>query len=200
MSTDSINPFPEPEYAKLEPWQADYATEMLENGQGRDYALHQGRYVVQQSTLQLSTHFFILAREMPETTPLERSFERGTYLGLAFIALKTPLALNEEQFKAHMNNLEDFRGRSETYAAAAIRLGAASLQLDSAMTKCADSAAKAHPSSAHSQEVLRSGVGYAQTLAERAMRPDDEFQADSIESLNAQYGEELAGIFDNKDG
>lgn len=192
----SISPFPDPEFAKLEKWQSREIKKMLQEDAGRDYAVKLGRSIIQQGTKLLLPHFMVMADSMSEPAHA-RSFNRGACLGLAFVALKSDVAMTDDQLYAHLYTLNDFTKEDESYVAAAIRLGRTTLELDPVMASCADSVTQAHPSSAYNPAVLRAGVGYAEVLAERVFRPLDELPAESIEVLNSQYAEELSGIFDN---
>lgn len=128
----------------------------------------------------------------------EHSFKRGACLGLAFVALKSEIAMDADTFYGHLHALNGYRNENETVASAAMRLGADVLNHDDYMASCADYAVFVHPGEDYDPAAMRSGVGYGEILAEQALNPTTLAErAINIASLEAQYGEELAGLFDD---
>ncbi len=198
---ENIAPFPEPEYAKLETQHVKQAVDLLVYSD-KSFIVNIGREILQSSTVLLPSHFHRMALRM-ESPAQERSFKRGACLGLAFVALKSSeVAIDEEMFYGHYDALHDYRKGEgeETIAAAAMRLGNAMLKHDPEMSTCASYAVFVHPGDRFDPQAMQAGVGYAEALAEQALNPGAiAARKISIASLNEQYGEELAGIFDGID-
>ena len=183
---EKISPFPEPKLAKLEPWQAKEVEALLIYSD-KTYAVNIGKQILRSGSVLLPAHFHRMATTM-ESGEQERSFKRGACLGLAFVALKSEVSLSEDALYGHLYALNEYRDERESLSSAAMRLGDGMLSHDDTMAACAEYAVFVHPDDRYQPDAIRAGVGYAEVLAERAL---------SIDSLNAQYGDELAGIFDD---
>ncbi len=194
---EPLNPFPEPREARLEAWHVKEAESLLIYSD-KSFIINIGRKVLRAGSVMVPSHFHRMALRMKSPAE-ERSFKRGACLGLAFVAIKSDVVMDDDAFRDHFYALNDYRrDNEETMAAAAIRLGADVLGHDDAMASCANYAVFAHPGDNYDPMAMRAGVGYGEMLAEQALNPNALAErAINISSLEAQYGEELAGLFDD---
>jgi len=118
---EPLTPFPEPHEARLESWHVKEAESLLVYSD-KSFIVNVGRNVLRAGSLMVPSHFHHMALRMKSPAE-ERSFKRGACLGLAFVALKSEVAMDNATFYGHLHALHDYRDDEETVASAAMRLG-----------------------------------------------------------------------------